>query len=207
MKLFDVCSTTRHTLKSFDAIRPYILLAGRKTDAEWPRLNRFNPDGKYQIMSSASKTDTSPRRTVTVVVKVSGFDRAHCTLQIRKLQYVFLNLRINLTNDIFSKNLQKQSLEQLSPQGYYLRGLYRSSDDWLHNIEYGKCCKPANHPYWWGHCYEQSVLTSFDNKGTSKCNDGYFMTGLYRGGCDRLYCIEKFKCCKMYPGKYKFSTE
>ena len=32
----------------------------RKTGAERPRLNRFNPDGRCQIMSSPSKTDTFP---------------------------------------------------------------------------------------------------------------------------------------------------
>ncbi|EDO47855.1 predicted protein [Nematostella vectensis] len=83
------------------------------------------------------------------------------------------------------------------PGGYFLQGFYRSGDKWLHNIEYGKCCKPANHPHAWGHCYEQSVESSFDSEGTSKCNDSYFMTGLYRGSCDRLHCIEKFRCCKM----------
>ncbi|XP_001639919.2 aerolysin [Nematostella vectensis] len=83
------------------------------------------------------------------------------------------------------------------PGGHFLQGLYRSGDKWLHNIEYGKCCKPANHPHWWGHCYNQDVGRSFDNVGTSKCNDGYFMTGVYRGSCNKLYCIESFKCCKM----------
>ena len=87
------------------------------------------------------------------------------------------------------------------PQGTFLQGLYRSGDSKLYNIEYGRCCKPANHPYWYGHCYEQDVTSSFDNQGTSKCNDGYFITGLYRGSCDKLYCIEKFRCCKMYPSK------
>ena len=44
-------------------------------------------------------------------------------------------------------------------------------------------------------------MISFDSKGLSKCNDGYYMAGLYRGGCDELRCIEKIKCCKMYPSE------
>ena len=83
--------------------------------------------------------------------------------------------------------------------GHFLQGLYRSDGNKLHNIEYGKCCKPANHPYWWGSCYNQDIRLSFDKKGLSKCNDGHYMTGVYRGGCDRLRCIETIKCCKMYP--------
>ena len=31
---------------------------GKKTDAEWPKLNRFNPEGRCQIASSLSKTDS-----------------------------------------------------------------------------------------------------------------------------------------------------
>ncbi|XP_028394008.1 uncharacterized protein LOC114518245 [Dendronephthya gigantea] len=85
------------------------------------------------------------------------------------------------------------------PTGHFLQGLYRSDGNNLHNIEYGKCCKPANHPYWWGDCYDHDIKISFDSKGVSKCNAEYYMTGLYRGGCDGLSCIEKIKCCKMYP--------
>jgi len=83
------------------------------------------------------------------------------------------------------------------PGGYFLHGLYRGSGHNIHNIEYGKCCKPANHAHFHSSCYTQSVQASFDNKGLSKCNDGYFMAGVYRGSCDHLYCIEKFYCCKM----------
>ena len=93
--------------------------------------------------------------------------------------------------------------------GYFLQGIYRNGnlndDSWLWNIDYGKCCKPANHPRYYGSCYEQSVRLSFDEKGWSKCNDGYFLTGLYRSICERLYCIETFKCCKMVTSKSAFN--
>ena len=93
------------------------------------------------------------------------------------------------------------------PSGHFLQGLYRGDGNNLHNIEYGKCCKPANHPYWWGSCYNQDIMLSFDKKGLSKCDDGYYMTGVYRGGCDGLRCIEEIKCCKMYPSKSCYLQE
>ncbi|EDO41900.1 predicted protein [Nematostella vectensis] len=92
------------------------------------------------------------------------------------------------------------------PNGYFLQGLDRNDGQSLDNIEVGKCCKPANHPHWYGHCYDQNVRASFDKEGTSKCRDGYFMTGLYRGNCDEIYCIEMFKCCKMVPTPPKMQS-
>ena len=88
------------------------------------------------------------------------------------------------------------------PTGYFLRGLYRSAGNWLSNIELGKCCKPANHPRYHGSCYHKDVTKSFDNSGWTKCNSGYFLVGLYRSKCNRLSCIEKFKCCQMVNSKF-----
>ena len=57
----------------------------------------------------------------------------------------------------------------------------------------------------WGHCYDHDVTYSFDKKGWSTCNVDYYLVGIYRGGCDRLYCIEKFRCCKMIEiSKYHY---
>lgn len=70
----------------------------------------------------------------------------------------------------------------------------------LHNIEEGRCCKPKNLPNTYLDCYHKDVSRSFNNKGLSKCDTDYYMTGFYRGDCDRLHCIEKFKCCSMYDG-------
>ena len=52
---------------------------GRKTDAKLPRLNRFNPEERCQIASSLSKTDTSLRRTVRAIPKVSVLEGVYCT--------------------------------------------------------------------------------------------------------------------------------
>ena len=63
------------------------------------------------------------------------------------------------------------------------------------------CCKPNNLPNNYLHCYSgDSVGLTFDRKGWSKCADSYGMAGIYRGNCDRLYCLQKFKCYSMHDG-------
>ena len=47
-------------------------------------------------------------------------------------------------------------------------------------------------------CYIENVWGSFDGKGLSECKrEGYYMAGIFRGDCDKLYCLEEFKCCRM----------
>merc|ERR1719376_571205 len=101
------------------------------------------------------------------------------------------------SNGNWDHSFDRRYTWNLCPHGYFLQGFYRSGDHWLHNLEKGKCCKPVSAPSSYGHCYDHNVGTSFDRKGTSKCNRGYFMVGMYRSDCDRVYCIEKFRCCKM----------
>lgn len=82
-----------------------------------------------------------------------------------------------------------------------MQGLYRNDGKWLHHIEESRCCKPRNLPNSYLHCYNADEIgASFDKKGWSKCVDGYYMAGFYKGGCDKLYCMEKFKCCSMHDG-------
>ncbi|PFX27877.1 uncharacterized protein LOC111327026 [Stylophora pistillata] len=87
----------------------------------------------------------------------------------------------------------------LCPDGYFMRGLYRSGDDsWLHNIEEAQCCKPEGLPDRYYDCYVQNVWGSLDHKGLSECErEGYYMVGIFKGNCDKLYCLEEFKCCRM----------
>ncbi|XP_059147869.1 uncharacterized protein LOC131935453 [Physella acuta] len=83
--------------------------------------------------------------------------------------------------------------------GYFLNGIYRTRDAdrcYSHNIEEGRCSKPADHPEYYSNCYDHDIGTCFDNTGLCKCNDGYYVTGLYKGTCNRLYCIEMLRCCK-----------
>ena len=84
------------------------------------------------------------------------------------------------------------------PDGYFLNGLYRDKDHdgWLHNIEEGRCVKPADAPYSYKNCVDKSVASCFNNKGWCNCNSGSFLTGIYRGDCDELHCLNKFRCCE-----------
>ena len=81
--------------------------------------------------------------------------------------------------------------------GYYMTGLYRTNGHNLYNIEEARCCRPKSQVKSWGFCYNHNVWSSFDRKGWSSCRDGYYMAGLYRESCEKLYCLEEFKCCKM----------
>ena len=81
-----------------------------------------------------------------------------------------------------------------------MQGLYRSGgkNGGLHNIERGRCCKPKSAPKKYGNCYEQlSIGRTFDKKGLSKCRPNYLVVGLWKGTCNKLYCLEKFDCCRM----------
>ncbi|XP_059148930.1 uncharacterized protein LOC131936092 [Physella acuta] len=84
------------------------------------------------------------------------------------------------------------------PDGYFLNGLYRSdiNKGLLNNIEEGRCSKQADHPSYYGHCYDHDISVCFDNKGLCRCNNDYYVTGIYRGDCDKLYCLDKLRCCK-----------
>ena len=98
-------------------------------------------------------------------------------------------------------SFSRQHVWAKCPSGYFLNGLYISASKYLHQIEYARCCRPNNHPDNYADCYEKEVVISFDKKGWSVCQgDGYYMNGFYRGGCDYIYCIEKFSCCKMKTG-------
>ena len=84
------------------------------------------------------------------------------------------------------------------PNGYFLQGLIRSgAPGRLHNIEQGLCAKPFRHPDNYGGCFEQDITYCFDNKRLCGCPDNYYIVGIFRGGCDKLLCIEKLKCCSM----------
>ncbi|RMX46862.1 hypothetical protein pdam_00007652, partial [Pocillopora damicornis] len=98
------------------------------------------------------------------------------------------------------KQLDRNNEWAFCPTGYFLQGLYRTSNHNIHNIEEGRCCKPNNLPNSYLHCYTHDVSKSFDNKGWSKCDSQYYLRGFYRGGCDKLHCIDQFQCCMMYDG-------
>lgn len=126
---------------------------------------------------------------------------------------VFGSARRVVKNADWSIIMDKLNTWGECPRGYFLNGFYRSNSDkpnlkdkgksvdvikgGLHNLEKAKCSRPQTAPVAYGNCYEQNVGISFDKKGLSKCKAGYFMTGLWKGTCDKLYCVEKWKCCRM----------
>ncbi|XP_066930374.1 uncharacterized protein [Clytia hemisphaerica] len=83
--------------------------------------------------------------------------------------------------------------------GYYISGVYTSPGAGLENLEEFYCCKPKSQGEQWGRCYNHDAHASLDRKGWTKCNAGYFISGLYRNSCERLGCIEELKCCQMGP--------
>lgn len=92
----------------------------------------------------------------------------------------------------------------MCPNGYFLSGLERSGqlngDNYLHNIEFGYCCKPLDGPAGYKDCFKANVWKRFNwhDRGMISCSrHGYYITGIYRSGCDLLYCIEEFMCCSM----------
>ena len=104
-------------------------------------------------------------------------------------------------NSIFRSNTWA-----LCPSGFFLEGIYISadSDPKLYHIEEAKCCRPQNHPDSYDGCYDEDVTISFDSKGWSQCQrNGYYMTGFYKSSCNEIYCIEKFRCCKMKKGYWQ----
>ena len=91
----------------------------------------------------------------------------------------------------------------LCPAGHFLGGLKRGTWGWLMNINYARCCKPVDHPYYYGHCYDKDVSSSFNQRGLSACAAGYFMVGMSRTkGTGELHDLEKFRCCRMVKGKF-----
>ncbi|XP_022803084.1 uncharacterized protein LOC111340494 [Stylophora pistillata] len=88
----------------------------------------------------------------------------------------------------------------LCPAGYYMNSLRlgKGPPQFLRDIDEAKCCHPEGHPESYDSCYDEDVSRSFDKKGLSSCKrEGYYMAGFYKSSCNNIYCIEKFRCCKM----------
>ena len=70
-RLFEVCLTTRHTLKGFRSKRQYLSFAEERVALSARGLIALILIGRCQITSSLSKTDTSRRRAARGIPKVS----------------------------------------------------------------------------------------------------------------------------------------
>lgn len=91
----------------------------------------------------------------------------------------------------------------LCGNGKYMTGLYRerfkSGDERIGRIEFAECrdapsnlC-PIKEDL---DCYNHNWWSSFDSAGWSKCNTGYYMTGIYNTNGAELYHIEVATCCR-----------
>ncbi|XP_078353452.1 uncharacterized protein LOC144638135 [Oculina patagonica] len=111
----------------------------------------------------------------------------------------FADQPADCNNANWRSTLDRNNVWALCPDGFFLNGLYKGDGKYVNSIEEGQCCRPQNQQEdGYDHCYDEDVSLSFDDKGWSKCQrDGFYMTGIYKGGCQEINCIEKFKCCRM----------
>ncbi|XP_059158489.1 uncharacterized protein LOC131942620 [Physella acuta] len=84
----------------------------------------------------------------------------------------------------------------LCPVGYFITGLYRINDHPnLSSLGAGRCHKPQNHPASYGYCYDKLIRYCNQQPGCCKCDDEFYLVGLYR--CGEQHCVEKVRCCTM----------
>jgi len=112
----------------------------------------------------------------------------------------YTNKPATCSNANWLHTLDRFNVWALCPTGYYLNGLRLGAGPpaFLQHIDEAQCCHPQGHPNSYEQCYDEDVTISFDDKGWSECKKpGYYMTGFYKSSCNDIYCIEKFRCCKM----------
>ena len=80
-----------------------------------------------------------------------------------------------------------------------MQGIKRSKKmfSWLSEIEGIICCYPKVVTPSYKDCHEKNV--SFIGQGWATCAPDYYLTGLHRGNCRYLSCLDQFKCCKFMP--------
>ncbi|XP_022808737.1 uncharacterized protein LOC111345723 [Stylophora pistillata] len=129
--------------------------------------------------------------------RVGRIETGNCC---RAEEPTFINQSSTCLNADWSLLSNRYNVWALCPSGYFMNGLRldHALPAFLNNIAEAKCCHPQNHPSSYEDCYDEDVTISFDRKGWSECQqEGFYMTGFYKSSCDKLYCIEKFRCCKM----------
>ncbi|CAH3151158.1 unnamed protein product [Porites lobata] len=104
--------------------------------------------------------------------------------------------------------LDGENVWAVCPTGYFLQGLWRNDGDgWIYKIEEAKCCKPNTLPDQYKDCYNENIWGSFDHKGLSECKaDDYYVAGFYKSDCEKIYCIEELKCCRMITDICKYAN-
>eukprot|EP00658_Telonema_sp_P-2_P004164 TRINITY_DN11563_c0_g1_i2.p1 TRINITY_DN11563_c0_g1~~TRINITY_DN11563_c0_g1_i2.p1 ORF type:complete len:934 (+),score=205.32 TRINITY_DN11563_c0_g1_i2:137-2938(+) len=90
------------------------------------------------------------------------------------------------------------------PSGWLMTGLVTGTCTGIHCIEKAVCAKPClgKTPLGLSQCYQENWWESTNQKGWSRCREGYFMVGMYRNTCNSVYCIEMALCCAIREAEY-----
>ncbi|KAJ7370003.1 hypothetical protein OS493_034735 [Desmophyllum pertusum] len=88
---------------------------------------------------------------------------------------------------------------------YNLVGFERDGTDNLLGIKKAKCCD-RDQTFWNTptQCQMPDWVRSMDGTGTSNCQDGFFLRGLWRGDSNNVGSIEWGKCCKSSHHPYNW---
>ena len=79
------------------------------------------------------------------------------------------------------------------PTGLYLKGYLKGEREGLLAVQLARCCRTAQAPSIYRHCYTDST---FGSKGLHECSrTGYHIAGVYKTDCHFMECIEKLLCC------------
>ncbi|XP_059157019.1 uncharacterized protein LOC131941653 isoform X2 [Physella acuta] len=81
------------------------------------------------------------------------------------------------------------------PTGNFLTGLFRTQGWTILYIEEGRCNLAKGQSPRYGPCYDEDITSCFKQSGCCTCKNDTYVTGLYRGACDALSCINKLRCC------------
>lgn len=87
------------------------------------------------------------------------------------------------------------------PHGMYLKGMSFMTADYSVNkniIVDVECCRPANGPLLYEHCYQEGTSQVVDTMVHACRLDGYYITGVERKNCnqDKIECEEVLTCCR-----------
>jgi len=83
------------------------------------------------------------------------------------------------------------------PEGYVVSGLFTTGSK-LYNIEEADCCRLKQRTAQANDCYIDDKGQALDGEGTFTCDrEKYYIAGFDRNECNELFCLEKWKCCRM----------
>jgi len=88
--------------------------------------------------------------------------------------------------------------------GFLMTGIKKGNCGGLQCLEKARCAKPC-----WGQkrlklarCYQANWWDTLNRAGVAKCEEGYFMAGVYRSRCMSLYCLQMGLCCSIDKSRW-----